>query len=200
MSNPGVISLAANPKFKLKIEDNIAEAIHIHYENIRLDLTVEEFEKLAGCMNNVIDEIVSVEGFSSFNINPNDLIQIAEFLPKLLKTEKDEVFIDKLLVDNSCGKYISVKKAKDLIADNEKIYSDNEQIILFANKNIVICGQEQCKKLYKSQGNIKIPVTRLFFDETVRISNFQKKPQKTPLIKRFIKIIKWIIRHIMRKV
>jgi len=31
----------------LKIEDNIGESIHIHYRNVRIDLTISEFVKLA---------------------------------------------------------------------------------------------------------------------------------------------------------
>ena len=49
MSNPGVIELfnfayryrSGNHSFR--IEDNIGEAIHLHLDNIRLDLSVKEF-------------------------------------------------------------------------------------------------------------------------------------------------------------
>ena len=49
MSNPGVIELFGfefrnnfgNHSFR--VEDNIGEAIHFHFDNIRLDLTVKEF-------------------------------------------------------------------------------------------------------------------------------------------------------------
>lgn len=49
MINPGVISLASLQDFKnlcfpyrFEIEDNIGEAIHIHFKDIRLDLTTAE--------------------------------------------------------------------------------------------------------------------------------------------------------------
>lgn len=51
MSNPGVLSLASlapvGADYRFEIEDNIGEAIHIHYKDIRLDLTVDEFYKIA---------------------------------------------------------------------------------------------------------------------------------------------------------
>lgn len=31
----------------LKVEDNIGESVHIHYRNIRLDLSISDFDKLS---------------------------------------------------------------------------------------------------------------------------------------------------------
>lgn len=31
----------------LKIEDNVGESIHIHYRDLRIDLTIDEFDTLA---------------------------------------------------------------------------------------------------------------------------------------------------------
>ena len=55
MSNPGVIFLNTSKVYvdriicgdRLWIEDNIGEAIHIHYRNMRFDFTIEEFLQLA---------------------------------------------------------------------------------------------------------------------------------------------------------
>lgn len=45
MSNPGVLSLASleavGADYRFEIEDNIGEAIHIHYKDIRLDAYCE---------------------------------------------------------------------------------------------------------------------------------------------------------------
>jgi len=35
------------------IEDNVGEAIHIHLRNFRLDLTIEEFRKLADTIESI---------------------------------------------------------------------------------------------------------------------------------------------------
>ena len=69
MSNPAVLSLASlekNEEFngRFEIEDNIGEAMHVHYKDIRLDLTVKEFYEIAGKMGTIIDELVTVDGFS----------------------------------------------------------------------------------------------------------------------------------------
>jgi len=52
MSNPGVITLASlrniGPNInRLDIEDNIGEAIHIHWNNFRVDLKVRDFLRLS---------------------------------------------------------------------------------------------------------------------------------------------------------
>ena len=52
MSNPAVLSLASleavgDVGYRFEIEDNIGEAVHIHYKEIRLDLTVQEFYEIS---------------------------------------------------------------------------------------------------------------------------------------------------------
>lgn len=38
-----------SPK-KLVVEDNIGEAIHIHHRNIRLEMSIDDFQRLAETM------------------------------------------------------------------------------------------------------------------------------------------------------
>ncbi len=189
MSNPGVVSLASNSKLELKIEDNIGEAIHIHYKNIRLDLTIAEFEKLSSCMNNVIDGIVSIKNFCCSDINPKELVKISAFLTDLTKATKDEVYIKNLLIETQKGKYIPLKK-HDISVSKESNKIEKEQIVLFGNKNFVICGQEACKRIYSLQGDIKVPVTRLFFDNSISIKDIQKGRSKISLLKKLKKLIR----------
>ena len=189
MSNPGVISLASNPKLELKIEDNIGEAIHIHYRNIRLDLTIAEFEKLSTCMENVIDGIVSVNNLSCSDINTKELVKISTFLTDITKATTDEVYLKNLLIETKGGKYVSLEKHINS-ASKENNAAEKEQIILFENKNFVICGQEYCKKLYSSLGDIKIPVTRIFFDNSISIKDLQKGQTKISILTKIKKLIK----------
>ncbi len=93
--NPGVIVLASlrttervQFPYRFDIEDNIGEAIHIHYkDNIRIDLTTAEFTKLAEAMGDIIDAIVDVEGFSSRDFDPVALVGLSGSLPHLEKIE-----------------------------------------------------------------------------------------------------------------
>lgn len=105
MVNPGVVNLAdlnhiENMKFPYRfcVEDNIGESIHIHYKDIRLDLTVEEFSALAQQMAEVIDGIVQADGFCSKDFDPVFLVGISPALADLEKVEKREVFLEDILV------------------------------------------------------------------------------------------------------
>ena len=66
MSNPAVIYLAeckTKSGGSFRIEDNIGEAIHLHYENFRIDLTSDQFLSLGALINNAISEIIDVKDF-----------------------------------------------------------------------------------------------------------------------------------------
>ncbi|MDE7313085.1 MAG: hypothetical protein K2N87_15910 [Eubacterium sp.] len=104
MSNPAVLSLASldaadDVGYRFEIEDNIGEAIHVHYKEMRLDLTVQEFDQIAGRMEKAIDQIVGVEGFSCRDFDPVHLVGLSGLLADLEKITYDEVFLADLLVD-----------------------------------------------------------------------------------------------------
>lgn len=107
MINPGVIMIASLNSteriqfpYRFEIEDNIGEAIHIHYkDNIRLDLTTEEFVRLAEVMEGIIDRIVDVEGFSSRDFDPVALVGLSGSLPHLQKVEYVKIPLEEIQVD-----------------------------------------------------------------------------------------------------
>ena len=81
MSNPGVCTLV---EFQLNgqrfcIEDNIGEAIHIHYGHFRVDLTVEEFLTLADDMLKTLNDIIKVDGLDINQVDPLFLFEISYF-------------------------------------------------------------------------------------------------------------------------
>ena len=70
MSNPGVIYLSStktkqNGSFRL--EDNIGEAIHLHYENFRVDLTTSVFLNLSTTIEKSIEELINIPNFNTKN-------------------------------------------------------------------------------------------------------------------------------------
>lgn len=42
---------------EVKVEDNIGESIHIHYRNVRLELSIDDFNKLAKEFSNAKKEL-----------------------------------------------------------------------------------------------------------------------------------------------
>ncbi len=101
MSNPGVILLASTQfgQHDFRVEDNIGEAIHFHLDNIRLDLTVQEYLALCREIRYVINRLIAVDGFDVANLDPVFVHQIAEMLPDLEEVRMDEVELRELLVD-----------------------------------------------------------------------------------------------------
>lgn len=101
MSNPGVVTLAAIKHFpyRFEVEDNIGEAIHIHYKDIRLDLTINELVRLARDMEGAFNEIIDVEGFSCRDFDPVNLSEMAGILPDLESISYENVMLEDLLID-----------------------------------------------------------------------------------------------------
>ena len=78
MSNPGVVTLATLRNIgknieRFDIEDNIGEAIHIHLNNIRIDLSIRDFLQVA---ENVEESLQ--------HISMSDRIEIGQFDPLFL--------------------------------------------------------------------------------------------------------------------
>ena len=76
MSNPGVINLFSIFKKsgiinRFQVEDNIGESIHIHINNIRLDLTINEFYKLVDSLKLNLSELTKpLELINKYEIDP----------------------------------------------------------------------------------------------------------------------------------
>ena len=126
MSNPAVLSLANLQEsvqgfpYRFEIEDNVGEAIHIHYKDIRLDLTIEEFLALADAAEDLIGQLITTQGFE---IDLFDPVMLAGVIGELVSAEKildDEILLEDILVDtiNEDGEHIydSLKHSRVLRA------------------------------------------------------------------------------------
>ena len=41
----------------LKVEDNVGEAIHVHYENVRLEMSISEFTEFSTLLGTAKEEL-----------------------------------------------------------------------------------------------------------------------------------------------
>jgi hypothetical protein len=122
MSNPGVIVLASlkniGPNIKrFDIEDNIGESIHIHWNGLRLDMTIEDFLELSNVL------MKTLESFYSFA--DHDLLHLDSFflfkMGKLSLQIKEINIEERRLCDLVClvrkktrfGNIIMAKKIKN---------------------------------------------------------------------------------------
>ena len=100
MSNPSVITLVnvrlPDSSKSLRIEDNLGESIHIHFGDLRLDLSVSEFKQLSNqlCLDRILcnDENLSKSIHllcPSFRFQVrNHLLRIKLFSPKLVSLRR----------------------------------------------------------------------------------------------------------------
>lgn len=102
MSNPGVVTLAkaeiAGRDFR--VEDNIGEAIHIHYGSIRLDLSISEFERIANELITIAERLVDVGGFRFEKYDAIFLTQVCQHLLQLKKIEITKRMISDLMTSH----------------------------------------------------------------------------------------------------
>lgn len=72
MSNPAVVKLDRNHvnKSMVWLDDNFGESIHIHIDDIRVDLTVEEFKSLNDDLGFILNDLLRIDNFDITKIDP----------------------------------------------------------------------------------------------------------------------------------
>lgn len=105
MVNPGVIELVSledmkrlNIEMNFRVEDNLGESIHIHYEDFRIDLTVKEFQYLADLAGPLLNELISCEGFDYKDFDPTTIMGNAEKLLHLQRIKYAELRLDEITI------------------------------------------------------------------------------------------------------
>ena len=104
MSNPAVIQLASLEEitgfpYRFEIEDNIGEAIHIHYKDIRLDMTIKEFNEFADSVRKIFASMVEHEKFHIEDFDAGNLMWLAASLIDLEDIRTEEMYLEDILVD-----------------------------------------------------------------------------------------------------
>lgn len=199
MSNPAVIKLASSKvgKSNVWLDDNYGESIHLHIDDIRVDLTVEEFSNLYSDLCDILNNLVGVDNLDFRTIDPTFLsTMLWKELPNIVSAKVDKVNLADLLapfhnkvykLEDSVGvralKGDSISgtgnRKSNLISQTEqermsellesvRKYSypyNNQYIILYGEDNIIRDGQHRASCLYFLEGNIEIPVLRLYFKD-----------------------------------
>ena len=98
MSNPAVIQLASLEEitgfpYRFEIEDNIGEAIHIHYKDIRLDMTIKEFNEFADSVRKIFASMVEHEKFHIEDFDAGNLIFLW-----ILMMKKEKLFTSRFQI------------------------------------------------------------------------------------------------------
>ena len=141
MSNPGVISLVRISDLgkRFEIEDNIGEAIHIHYGDIRLDMTIREFEAFSEQVERILDAMYSRVGFKCAEYNETFLFGLAKLLPEITDVVTDTVTLSDMQVDTfdkegkRCLSGLKESRVFKALHGNTEENDSREQINLFSS-------------------------------------------------------------------
>ncbi len=104
MSNPAVIMLtniATKSGGRFKVEDNIGESIHIHYDNLRIDLTVKEFLVFSETIEESLVSFINIENFDISNFDPTFLHDISHYLKDLEKISYDKMKLSQMIISRN---------------------------------------------------------------------------------------------------
>ena len=101
MSNPAVITLASlnsrNRTVKrFDIEDNIGESIHLHVDNIRLDLSVNEFLDFSAMIRKTLIDLDLFDGHDMNTFDAYFLYECADLLCGLSKISIEDIALSDL--------------------------------------------------------------------------------------------------------
>ncbi len=105
MSNPGVIKLVRNKygNHVFWIDDNIGESIHIHLDQFRVDLTVNEFLELANDLESVLNYLFQDKGIDVRTIDSRFLNYQLEQILDISEVAQGRAKLSEMIVFDDLG-------------------------------------------------------------------------------------------------
>ena len=206
MSNPGVITLtekdiSASKRFR--VEDNLGESIHFHYNDIRIDLTIQELLYMGTVCDESIYELVKAKNFDLDEYNGDFLNEYSQCFMDLESVTKDSIKLKDLYIQSEnilhlpVRRKLNVRLAKSLTEKRVRknrydVDKEKYTTVLFNDNNTVMYGVQQVAKLYLDNSDQEIPVLRMHFEKNKY--SVSKHPWIPFLFKwnkkRFIKVAK----------
>lgn len=182
MSNPGVITLtekeiSASKTFR--VEDNLGESIHFHYNDIRIDLTIPELLYIADICDDTIYDLVGADNFNLDDFDGNFLNEYSQYLIDLKEVKSDKVSVKDIYYQSKgflnlpVRKHLNSSNAKKL-AEKQLKYENRSyhagkrkkyKAVMFNDNNTLMYGKRQAARLYLEDPNGEIEVLRLMFDK-----------------------------------
>ena len=143
MSNPAVIQLASTyiGDTEVRIEDNWAEAMHLHIGMMRIDLTMEEFLDISDKMILAAEQLIDAEGFSFQEFDPLFLSYYSTILPDLERVTIDKVKVGDIVIlkNNKLPFYRHLDQSRDYLAlkgNPEELNAYKSQVNLMGKSNL----------------------------------------------------------------
>lgn len=184
MSNPGVITLtekeiSANKSFR--VEDNLGEAVHFHYNDIRIDLTLKELLYIGTVCDETIYDLVKAKNFNLDAFDGDFLNEYSQCLMELERVENAQVSLDSLYYQTKNFLHLPVRRKltaarAEKIIERKKKYepkrkydSDEKEekfpIVLFNDNPTIMYGLEQAAEMYQKDSNAEIEILRMYYEK-----------------------------------
>ena len=162
MSNPAVY-LLADTKIRgsvIRIEDNLGEAIHIHIGDIRLSITISDFEAIYQCAKEVAKYLFELKGLDWKYIDEGSLDW--DWISRYQNIEKLEISHKKIKdlytikrINNDINKEMIVPISKSIFAEklkNEKVnisnYAECNMYGVDSDERLELIREKICKTGY----------------------------------------------------
>lgn len=139
MSNPGVVKLSSlilSNREIFQLEDNIGEAIHIHYgANMRLDTTYHEFMLLADHAEDILNKLFRRNGFNSSFFDGTFLSDIGDKLMDIEDIQLEQMKLEDLIImtKNSVGLPVMKKLKNSRIC--KALNGDTQELEAYIQEN-----------------------------------------------------------------
>ncbi len=142
MSNPGVLTLTSkqiSPKRYFRVEDNLGESIHFHYNDIRVDLTIRELLLISKECDRAIYDLIPEKNFHIDDYDGDFLNGYSHCLIDLIGIEKGEI---------PCGQLYEQKKGLFGLPVVRPVsrktncleQKENESVVLFNDSPVIMGG------------------------------------------------------------
>lgn len=113
MSNPAICYLARTELngISFRVEDNLGEAVHIHYADIRINMTISEFMKFSDCVIKAVQELFNLRklDWKMFDIESLKEEWASNYM-HITSAYYSEVMLDSLYMKESYVKKRSIKR------------------------------------------------------------------------------------------
>ena len=167
MSNPGVLTLTLkeiSPTKTFRVEDNLAESIHFHYNDIRIDLSIAELLYIAEVSDEAIQDLVQVEGLNLDEYDQDFLNSYSQVLMDLSEIKRDVIKVGDVYYNGK--NIVGLPVRKHLKAENRiKKDTEVEVPIFFNDDNTVIWGKEEIAKQLSENSSGEIEIIRWYFEK-----------------------------------
>jgi hypothetical protein len=207
MSNPGVILLAEkrlSDDMVFRVEDNLGEAIHLHYSKIRVDLSIKQFLYIADAVAESINILLNKTGFHLEDYDINFLNEFSWCFSNLLKVEKLAVCVDSLRLRSR--NYFGLPVTKSIKQyNNANLIDGNFQdstgsVVLFNDSPVIMSGEYTALKAYLGGEEENLTIIRFVFANN--FYSVQKNPWKKYLFqwnkKRIYRLLKKVAKLFIR--